>query len=155
MEIRTMSIRDYESVYRLWASTPGMGLNCLDDSRRGVEKYLSRNSQTSFVAVEGGSIIGAILCGHDGRRGYIYHMAVEPSERNRGIGNALLNAALAALEDECIHKAALVVFSHNETGNTFWEKRGFTVRNDLIYRNAATVQKGGVNRHQNLTHHAH
>lgn len=136
VEIRTMSILDYEGVYRLWVSTPGIGLNSLDDSRKGVERYLGRNPQTSFVAVKGGCVIGAILCGHDGRRGYIYHMAVEVSERNRGIGKALLNAALAALEDECINKAALVVFSHNETGNTFWKQRGFTARKDLIYRNA-------------------
>lgn len=137
MEIRTMSTRNYDSVYALWAKTPGIGLNNLDDSREGIEKYLARNPDTCFVAVEGGRVLGVILSGHDGRRGYIYHLAVMESERKRGIGNALLNSALAALEDAGITKAVLVVFSHNESGNDFWEKRGFTVRNDLIYRNKA------------------
>ncbi len=135
MEIRPLSVQDYESVYQLWVSTPGMGLNNLDDSREGFEKYLERNPDTSFVAVKEDRIVGAIMCGHDGRRGYIYHTAVTAVERNQGIGNALVNAAQTALAREGIYKVVLVVFSHNETGNSFWEKCGFTVRNDLVYRN--------------------
>ena len=135
MEIRTMSIRDYDSVYRLWTGMSGMGLNNLDDSREGIGKYLARNPDTCFVAVMQDHIVGVILCGHDGRRGYIYHTAVAADERGRGIGGALLDAALAALEKEGINKVALVAFSRNKTGNLFWEKCGFTVRDDLIYRN--------------------
>ncbi len=135
MEIRKMSIDDYEGVYQLWMNTPGMGLNNLDDSREGIEKYLRRNPDTCFVALKNDIVIGVILCGHDGRRGYIHHTAVSTSERKQGIGNALLNAALEALEQEGINKVALVVFSKNEIGNAFWENRGFIVRNDLIYRN--------------------
>lgn len=130
-----MSIDDYEGVYQLWMNTPGMGLNNLDDSREGIEKYLRRNPDTCFVALKNDIVIGVILCGHDGRRGYIHHTAVSTSERKQGIGNALLNAALEALEQEGINKVALVVFSKNEIGNAFWENRGFIVRNDLIYRN--------------------
>ncbi|SBW07334.1 Acetyltransferase, GNAT family [uncultured delta proteobacterium] len=137
MEIRTMTMRDYESVHQLWLGTPGMGLNNLDDSREGIARYLARNPATCFVAVGDQGLAGAILAGHDGRRGYIYHTAVAVSERKKGIGNALLEAALAALEREGITKAALVVFSRNETGNGFWENRGFTARNDLVYRNKA------------------
>jgi ribosomal protein S18 acetylase RimI-like enzyme len=137
MEIRTMSVHDYEGVWQLWLGTPGLGLNNLDDSREGIERYLARNPTTCFVAVEESRIVGVILSGHDGRRGYIYHTAVAAAERRRGIGGALLDAALAALEGEGIAKAALVVFSRNALGGRFWEKRGFTVRDDLIYRNKA------------------
>lgn len=137
MEIRTMAIMDYDEVYRLWSDTPGVGLNNLDDSRDGIEKYLKRNPGTCFVALRDNRVVGVIICGHDGRRGYIYHTAVAVAERNRGIGGALLDASMGALEKEGINKVALVVFSRNETGNRFWERRGFTVRDDLIYRNKA------------------
>lgn len=135
MRIRLMGMDDYEEVYRLWTATPGMGMNDRDDSREGIQKYLARNPRTCFVAEKEGRIVGVILSGHDGRRGYLYHTAVAPSERGRGTGTALLSAALAALEREGIGKAALVAFGRNEAGNRFWEKRGFTVREDLVYRN--------------------
>jgi ribosomal protein S18 acetylase RimI-like enzyme len=135
MMIRSMSADDYENVYRLWLSTPGMGLNATDDSRAGIERYLRRNPTTCFVAEESGAVVGAILAGHDGRRGFIYHTAVAISHRGRGIGKTLVDRAMSALEQEGIQKAALVVFSKNEAGNGFWEKLGFPVRNDLIYRN--------------------
>lgn len=135
MEIRKMEMDDYDEVYRLWISTPGMGLNDLDDSREGIEKYLSRNPNTCLVAVQENHIVGIILSGHDGRRGYIYHTAVAGEFRKQGIGSALAEAALKALKAEGIHKTALVVFSGNENGNHFWEKLGFEVREDLVYRN--------------------
>ena len=135
MQMRKMTIADYDSVYSLWMNTKGMGLNNIDDSIEGIEKYLSRNPGTCFVAEKDGNIVGVILSGHDGRRGYIYHLSVKFSERKQGIGNALLERAMKALENECINKVALVVFENNEIGNDFWEKQGFTVRNDLIYRN--------------------
>lgn len=135
MQIRKMTIEDYEGVYRLWMSTPGMGLNNLDDSKDGIEKYLNRNPNTCFVALDGNVIVGVIISGHDGRRGYIYHTAVAVNQRNQGLGIALLQAALEALEEEKISKVALVVFDHNELGNEFWEKRGFEKRTDLNYRN--------------------
>ena len=134
-QIRTMTIEDYENVYQLWMSTPGMGLNNLDDSKEGIVKYLRRNPATCLVAEKGNKIVGSIMSGHDGRRGYIYHTAVDVLERGQGIGKALVMAACDALEREEIHKVALVVFAHNEIGNGFWEKCGFTTREDLIYRN--------------------
>ena len=135
MIIHTMQIEDYDAVYALWLSCKGMGLNSVDDSREGIARYLRRNPATCFVAEESGAIIGVILCGHDGRRGYIYHTAVHPDHRGRGVGRQLVDAATSALEKEGIAKAALVVFSLNETGNAFWEKMGFTQRTDLAYRN--------------------
>jgi ribosomal protein S18 acetylase RimI-like enzyme len=135
MTIRKMKLSDYEAVYALWLSTPGMGLNTTDDSKEGIAKYLARNPNTCFVVEQNNEIIGVILSGHDGRRGFIHHTAVKVSQRNAGVGSALLRHAMSALEDEGIHKAALVVFEKNAIGNAFWEKRGFTARGDLVYRN--------------------
>lgn len=139
MEIRNMQLDDYDSVYALWLSCPGMGLNNLDDSREGITKYLARNPDTCFVAVEDGRIIGSILTGHDGRRGYISHTAVSPSHQRQGIGKQLVEVALDALKQQDINKVNLVVFARNEKGNAFWEKMGFTQRPDLIYRNYTLV----------------
>ena len=133
--IRVMTAADYDSVYDLWLHTPGMGLNTTDDSREGIEAYLRRNPTTSFVALWEDSIVGVILAGHDGRRGYIYHTAVLPAFRGRGIARQLVEQAMAALEREGIHKAALVVFARNALGNGFWESIGFSAREDLVYRN--------------------
>ena len=130
-----MQLDDYNSVYALWLKCPGMGLNNLDDSQEGIARYLARNPDTCFVAVEQSYIVGAILTGHDGRRGYISHTAVSPAYQRQGIGKRLVDAALNALKAQGINKVNLVVFAHNENGNTFWEKMGFTKRPDLIYRN--------------------
>ncbi|MCL1847882.1 MAG: GNAT family N-acetyltransferase [Coriobacteriia bacterium] len=135
MMIRVMSIDDYDAVYQLWMNTPGMGLNTSDDSREGIAMYLQRNPTTSFVAVEGEEIIGVIMAGHDGRRGFIHHTAVKTSERAKGLGSALVDAAMGALKEEGINKVAMIVFSKNDLGNAFWENRGFTTREDLVYRN--------------------
>jgi len=135
MNIRTMTINDYEAVYNLWQSSPGVGLNDIDDSEVGIAKYLSRNPNTCFVAEKNNCIIGAALSGHDGRRGYISHLAVSHSEQRQRIGSKLVTVILYALENEDIHKVALVVFDKNVAGNVFWEKQGFTVREDLVYRN--------------------
>ena len=133
--IRPMTIADYDGVYDLWISTPGMGLNTTDDSREGIARYLRRNPTTCFVAEEAGRIIGVIIAGHDGRRGFIYHTAVRPECRKQGIATQLVEHAMDALEKEGIHKAALVVFERNALGNAFWERIGFEERTDLVYRN--------------------
>lgn len=135
MVIRIMKIEDYEKVYDLWIHTAGMGLNATDDSKEGIDKYLSRNPNTCFVAEDNGELVGVIMSGHDGRRGYIYHTTVKKEYRGKGIGKKLVNSALEALEAEGIHKVALVAFENNVSGNIFWERVGFTVRNDLVYRN--------------------
>jgi ribosomal protein S18 acetylase RimI-like enzyme len=130
-----MTPGDYEALYELWKTTEGMGLRKLDDSREGFERFLRRNPTTSFVATENDEILGALLCGHDGRRGYIYHTAVADAYRGRGIGKKLLSKTLEALRKEGIHKVNLVVFTSNEQGNSFWQGVGFTERPDLVYRN--------------------
>ena len=140
MNIRPMSIADYDQLRALWLSTPGMGLNNLDDSREGIDKYLAHNPRTSFIAEQDGQLIGAIVCGHDGRRGYIYHTCVRTDRQGEGVGRALVEAALDALKAEGIHKVALVVFDRNEKGNAFWEKLGFATREDLTYRNRTLTE---------------
>ena len=137
MNIRLMEIDDYEQVYELWMSCAGMGLNNLDDSKAGIVKFLKRNPDTCFVADVENVIVGAILVGNDGRRGYIYHTAVNPQYRNQGIAKNLVDTSVTALQKIGINKAALVAFDRNEAGNDFWDKMGFTVRNDLVYRNKA------------------
>ena len=136
MNIREMAETDYQ----LWLSCAGMGLNDLDDSKEGIARFLQRNPQTCLVAVENQTIIGAILVGSDGRRAYIYHTAVHPNYRRRGIARQLVETVLTVLDDLKIHKVALVVFKRNAEGNKFWEKLGFSVREDLIYRNQARTE---------------
>jgi len=140
MTIRTMSISDYEEIYALWMSSKNMGFNNLDDSKEGIEKFLKRNPNTSFVAVEKERIIGIVLAGHDGRRGYIYHMFVEENSRNKKVGTKLIEKSINVLKNEGINKVALLVFKRNEVGNKFWEKQGFTVREDVTYRNRELVE---------------
>ncbi|MCI7767770.1 MAG: GNAT family N-acetyltransferase [Oscillospiraceae bacterium] len=140
MIIRKITLNDYYEMNSLWLSCKGMGLNDVDDSREGIGRFLDRNPETCFAAVENGSIIGVILAGNDGRRGFIYHTAVSPQCRRMGVGTALVNAAMEALKDLGITKTALVVFGRNELGNSFWEKQGFTARDDLVYRNKAITE---------------
>ncbi len=135
-----MSVDDYNAVYNLWLSCSGMGLNDLDDSEEGIRKFLERNPETCFVAENDGMVIGVIIAGNDGRRGYIYHTAVNPLFRGRGIGRKLVESAMNALKEAGINKVALVVFGRNKDGNEFWKKMGFTVREDLTYRNK-TINK--------------
>ena len=134
MQIRKMLSSDYNDVYNLWLNTPGTGLNTTDDSKEGIEKYLRRNPNTCFVAEKSGEIVGVILSGHDGRRGLIYHLAVKISEREQGIGNALIDHALEALNNEGIAKVYIIVLKGNAEGNAFWDKRGFVIPDESLYR---------------------
>ena len=120
--IRVMTIDDYEKVYALWMSCKNMGFNNLDDSREGIAKYLKRNPSTCFVAE------------------FIHHLAVAEDCRRQGIATELLECAVSSLAAEGINKVALLVFNRNEAGNAFWEKNGFTSREDLVYRNKALVE---------------
>lgn len=140
MELKNMTINDYEDVHTLWMSCVGMGLNNLDDSREGILKFLDRNPDTCFVAEDGGKLVGVIMAGNDGRRGYIYHTAVHPEHRKQGVGKRLVDRTMDALKQCGIHKVALVVFERNEGGNQFWENMGFTSRDDLVYRNKAITE---------------
>lgn len=124
---------DYDAVFQLWIGTEGVGLRKLDDSPSGIAKFLDRNPHTNFVAEINGKIVGIALSGHDGRRGYLYHMAVSPDYRRQGIGTALLQAICTAIKNEGITKLALLVFSKNQIGNDFWQSQGWRHRTDLNY----------------------
>lgn len=137
---RIMTIDDYDKVYSLWMSCRNMGFNNLDDSREGIDQYLKRNPSSCFVALKGEDVIGVIFSGHDGRRGFIHHMAVSEEYRRQKIASNLLDRALSALEAEGIHKVALLVFQYNKAGNAFWESMGFTARDDVIYRNKGLTE---------------
>lgn len=131
--IRTMTIEDYEQVYALWKKIHGFGLRSIDDSRDGVEKFLKRNPTTSVVATEDGKIVGAILCGHDGRRGCLYHVCVDEAYRRRGIGKAMVVQSMEALKEEGISNVSLIAFTQNDIGNAFWTTIGWNERQDLNY----------------------
>lgn len=131
--IRVMTENDYDGVYRLWTSIKGFAIRSLDDSRGGVEAFLRRNPTTSIVAVDGDKVIGAILCGHDGRRGCFYHVCVHSDYRMRGIGKAMVVRAMNALKEENINKVSLIAFTENDIGNSFWKEIGWTERRDLNY----------------------
>jgi len=139
IEYRLMTIADYQQCYNLWLKC-GNGLNDKDDSLEGIDKYLKRNPSTSFVATCDEKVVGVILCGRDGRRGIIQHACVSPDYRRLGIGNRLVELALEALKNEEINKVLLVAFKKNEGGNAFWEAQGFTLREDLNYRNKALAE---------------
>ena len=131
--LRTMTIDDYEQVYALWKQIHGFGIRSVDDSREGIARFLKRNPDTSVVAVEDGKIVGAILCGHDGRRGCMYHVCVDADYRMRGIGKSMVVFAMEALKKEKINKVSLIAFTKNDIGNAFWKEIGWTKRLDLNY----------------------
>ena len=131
--IRVMKMEDYDQVYALWSRIHGFGLRSVDDSGEGIRRFLERNPTTSVVAEEDGRIVGAILCGHDGRRGCLYHVCVDEGYRMRGIGKAMVVAAMEALKAEKINKVSLIAFTRNDIGNAFWKEIGWTKRQDLNY----------------------
>ncbi len=133
MILRTMTLEDYYQVHKLWTGIKGFRIRTIDDSREGVEKFLKRNPETSVVAEEDGSIIGSILCGHDGRRGCMYHVCVAEEYRQNGVGHKMALEAMKRLQEEGIGKVNLIAFKSNTVGNEFWSKSGWTYRNDINY----------------------
>lgn len=136
-EIRLVTIDDYDAIYGLWNATEQSrrALNPVDDSREGIDRYLKRNPNTCFAAVDGDKLIGVILTGHDGRRAIIHHMCVHPDYRRMGIAAKLLHEAEEALKKEGIQKIFGLVFKDNDAANAFWEDRGYSLRTNLNYRN--------------------
>ena len=131
--LRVMQIEDYEKIYKLWMTIDGFGIRSIDDSYEGVARFIKRNPTTSVVAECGGDIVGAILCGHDGRRGCFYHVCVHKDYRKRGIGKAMAVFCMKALQEEQINKVSLIAFKSNVVGNAFWKSAGWTFREDLNY----------------------
>lgn len=131
--IRTFTMEDYDEVYQLWKNTPGVGLRNMDDSKEGIERYVNRNPDTSFVAVEDERIVGVVLGGHDGRRGFLYHACVEEAYRKKAIGKELVEHVIESIKKENITRFDLVCFTDNSTGNSFWDRLGWNKRSDLNF----------------------
>jgi ribosomal protein S18 acetylase RimI-like enzyme len=132
MEIRVMTIEDYDGVYSLWKRTPGMGLGRAD-TLEGIQRFLLRNPGLSFVAIEDERIIGTALGGHDGRKGYIFHAAVDKECQGRGIGKQLMERVIEALGAEGVPRLSLLVYKDNSQGNEFWQRTGWQKRSDVNY----------------------
>lgn len=132
INIREMKIEDYDEVFYLWSNTEGIGLNA-SDTRENIEVFLARNSGLSVVAEDNdGEIVGALLCGHDGRRGYFHHLAVHPDYRKQGIGKSLVNHCLHGLKESGIPKCHLFAFGSNLPGIQFWQHLAFSIRDNLL-----------------------
>ena len=131
--IRVMTIDDYDQIYKLWSKIKGFGIRSIDDSREGIERFLKWNPGLSVVAEENGVIIGAILCGSDGRRGCLYHVCVHKDYRRQGIGKSMVVWCMEKLKELQINKVSLIAFTQNDVGNAFWKEIGWTKREDLNY----------------------
>lgn len=130
--LRPLALADYDAVYALWSRTEGMGLGA-SDTREAIAFFLDRNPGLSLVACDATShIVGAVLCGHDGRRGYLHHLAVEKDLRKHGIGRALVDACLDKLAALKIEKCNLFLIAANTEGRTFWLHQGWTAREDIV-----------------------
>ncbi len=137
--ISPMNINDYPDALELWLHTEGMGLDPEDaDSRDNTERYLRRNAGMSFVARLDGRLIGTVLCGHDGRRGYLHHLAVDDNYRKQGIGSTLVARSLAALDAEGITRCNIFVFTDNTVGHQFWAQRGWVAYSTITMMQAMT-----------------
>lgn len=128
--IHEMDISDYDQVYQLWEMSENIGLSKAD-SRHGIERFLTRNPGMSYLAWQDGEIVGSVLCGHDGRRGYIHHLVVHPGHRRKGIGQSLVSRCMFALTRIGIQKCHLFVYEGNQSGIKFWESLGWTPRVEL------------------------
>lgn len=125
--LREMRIQDYDQVFELWKSLEGLSISEAD-SKPGIEQYLARNKGFSYVYESGGRIVGTVLCGHDGRRGFIYHAAVDPSFRKQGIGQQMVDRSLMKLSEAGIDKCHIFVIDDNDTGKLFWSGTGWEKR---------------------------
>ena len=134
---RLITIDDYDGILKLWNSTEQTrrAMNPVDDTRKGIDRYLKRNPNTCFAAIVDGEIVGVILTGHDGRRAIVHHMCVHENYRRMGIASKLVSLAEGALKDEGIQKVFGLVFKDNNPANVFWENQGYSLRTNLNYRN--------------------
>ena len=129
-EIRALAPGDFESVRRLWAATEGLGRGP-GDSEEALTRFVARNPGLSLVALEGDAVTGVILCGYDGRRGFIYHLAVAEEHRRRGLAAELVQRCMQRLKAEGIERCLIVVVEGNEGALRFLQRIGFRLRPDL------------------------
>lgn len=130
IDIREFRLDDYDNAIALWQRTPNVGLSDAD-GRAEIGAFLERNPGMSFVAVDGNSLVGTILCGHDGRRGLIHHLVSAPEVRRQGLGRRLLDAGLEGFRLAGIRKVHFLVFHANQAGIAFWTAVGAQRRSDV------------------------
>jgi putative acetyltransferase len=138
--IRSMAIEDYDDVLCLWQNTAGVALS-ETDAREPMKRFLDRNPGLSLVVHRGDELIGSLLCSHDGRRGYLHHLAVDERYRRRGIGTALVQACLSALSQEGICKCNIFIMEENDKGIAFWEHNGFNLLDHFGWMQKALSQE--------------
>jgi len=131
VKIRRMRPDDVESAIRIWEPLDGIALSGADEPER-LREFLRRNSLTCFVATNDNDVIGTVLGGSDGRRGYLYHLAVDPHFRGRGIGKSLVDSCLDAFRQAGLQKSHLFVVSGNDQGLQFWQAAGWKLRDDIL-----------------------
>jgi N-acetylglutamate synthase len=131
MEIVEFLPANYDEALALWKHCEGIGLSEADD-REPMQKFLIKNPGLNFIAFEGGRIVGTCLCGSDGRRGYLYHLAVDPAQRRKGIGKRLVDHTLQALAEQGIQKCHIMVFGSNESGLAFWTSGDWVTRPEIV-----------------------
>ncbi len=140
LTLRPMTIDDYDEVFAMWQLTSRRALSDAD-SRESIDRYLKRNPGMSQVAVLDGRIVGTVLCGHDGRRGFIHHMAVMSDYRRHGIAGMMAGRAIDILRAEGIDKTHIFCYTDNGIGQSFWSSLGFTKRNDVFVYSCANKNK--------------
>jgi N-acetylglutamate synthase len=128
--ITPMTEADISEAIELWTHCEGVSLS-EGDSAQDMQFFLKRNPGLSYVARDGPRLVAVAMAGHDGRRGYLYHVAVAPSLRRRGIGRTIVERCLSALSEAGIRKCHLFVFHHNEHAMKFWKSLGWKGRSDL------------------------
>ena len=124
IDTREFSISDYDGALQVWQRVEGLEIAEGDDSG-GVAQFLARNLGLSRVAVDGSGIVGVALCGHDGRRGHIYHLAVDPAYQGRGLGKRLLDECLDGLRTAGVQRVIILVADDNQRGAEFWKHHGW------------------------------
>ena len=143
MVYKSMTLRDYEDCLALWKGVEGLSIQKAD-SKEAIGAYLKRNPGLSYVVRENGALVGAVLCGHDGRRGFLHHVAVAPSHRRKGIATSLVTRALEALAGAGIDKCHIFVLNNNAEGLAFWKKSGWLKRRDIILMSIDAPQTAGI-----------
>ncbi len=123
-------MQHYENIYGFWNNNPGIGIS-KSDSKESISAFLKRNEGLSFIAYDKNNIIGGILGGHDGRRGYIYHLIVDENYRFKGIGKALVSKCINKFKEIGLEKSHIFIFKNNEQAKAFWNKIGWSLRNDI------------------------
>jgi ribosomal protein S18 acetylase RimI-like enzyme len=129
MLIRFMRKDDYATLCSLWRSFPGNAVTDAD-SPCGFGRFLERNGPHCFVAEDEQGLLGSVMAGHDARRGYVYHLAVDASRQHSGIGRRLMETVEKSLSDAGIEKIHLFIFTDNPA-RSFYEKIGWTWRTDI------------------------